>query len=437
MILQLELLILAVLVLANGLLAMSETALVSARSFRLQRRAEAGDRRAALALEVVRSPAVFLSTIQIGITLVGVWSGAFGGTTLAVELRQFLDRLPGLSRYSSSLSLALVVLGITYLTLILGELVPKRLALSNPERVSGLAARPMRWLSRLASPLVWVLARSTDVVLALLRVRGGSESEVTEEEITLILEQGAAAGRFEEQEPKIVQRLFRLADQRVGALSTPRSEIDWLDIDAPPEDLRKKITASHRSRLPVCEGDLDRLLGVVRAKRLLGVCLEGEALDLRQQLEPVPFVPESAPALSVLEVFRRERLHLAVVMDEYGGVQGLVTTDDILEALVGPIPESGEGAEPGVRKTAEGGWLLDGLASVESLKTILGVRQLPGEERGLFKTVGGFVMTQLQRVPKVGDEFTWGEYRFQVTRAGGLRVEEVRLTSLTRAGEVE
>lgn len=431
--LQLELLILVVLVLTNGLLAMSETALVSVRSFRLQRQAREGNRRAALALEVIRSPGVYLSTIQIGITLVGVWSGAFGGTTLAVELEQVFNRLPGVSRYSGSLSLALVVLGITYLTLVLGELVPKRLALSNPEKISGLAARPMRWLSRLATPLVWILARSTDSLFRLMGGRGGSESEVTEEEITLILEQGAAAGRFEEQEPRIVERLFRLADQRVGALSTPRSEIDWLEMQAPPEELRRKIKESRRSRLPVCEGSLDRLLGVVRAKRLLGACLDGEALDLRSQLEPVPFVPESAPALSVLEVFRQERLHLAIVIDEYGGVQGLVTTDDILEALVGRIPEPGEGAQPGVRQTPEGGWLLDGLASVESLKTILGVRHLPGEERGLFKTVGGFVMTQLQRVPEVGDELSWRDYRIRVTRAGGLRVEEVHLTRQARA----
>lgn len=425
--LSLELLVVVALVVANGVLALSETALVSARTARLERNAQKGSRRAATALRVVRAPEVFLSTVQIGITLVGIGAGAFGGRTLAVELQQVLDRVPELARYSGSLSVGLVVVGITYLTLIFGELVPKRLALTDPERYSGLVARPMSWLSSIGRPLVWLLSNSTDLVLRTLGVRPGQRPEVTEEEITLILERGAAAGRFAQEEPRIVERVFRLADLRVGALSTPRSEIHWLAVDAPQDQVHRQLKRSHRSRLPVCEGDLDQVLGVVRAKHLLRVCLDGERFDLRRELEPVPFVPESAPALNVLEVFRRERLHLAIVMDEYGGVQGLVTTDDILEALVGDIPEPGESTEPEVRREPDGAWLLDGRTSADQLKTMLGVKRLPGEGRGLFKTVGGFTMTQLERMPSEGDAFSWGGFDFEVLKVSGRRVDQVRM----------
>lgn len=430
--LSVELVILAALLLANGALAMSEVALVSARSVRLERRARAGDRRAETALELVRSPGVFLSTIQIGITLVGVGAGAYGGSTLALELEPLLDQLPGLSRYSGSLSVGLVVLAITYLTLVFGELVPKHLALADPEHVSSLVAQPVRWLATLARPQVWILSSSTNLVLKALGVRHSAQPELTEEEITLILKRGVAAGRFEEEEPRIVERVFRLADQRVGALCTPRSEIDWLAVDAPTEQVRDRLKRSRRSRLPVCDGHLDRVLGVVRAKRLLGACLDGESLDLRSALDPVPFVPEGAPALNVLEVFRRERLHLAMVMDEYGGVTGLVTTDDILDALVGEIPELGESEEPQVRRTPEAGWLLGGLTSIEQLKSVLGVRKLPGEERDLFHTVGGFVMTQLERIPREGDEFAFAGYQFKVVRISRLRVALVHLQPIDR-----
>lgn len=423
-----ELLVLAGLVLVNGLLALSETALVSALPVRLERKARQGNRRASAALELVQSPGVFLSAVQIGITLVGVGAGAFGGRTLALELQALLDRVPGVARYSGTLSVALVVLGITYLTLIFGELVPKRLALGDPERLAGWVANPMRWLARLGRPLVWLLSNTTDLVLRIIGVTPASRPEITEEEITLILERGAAAGRFEAQEPRIVERVFRLADLQVGSLSTPRSEIEWLSVDAPPEQVRERLASSQHSRLPVCEGGLDRVLGVVRAKNLLRTCLSGQPLDLRRESEPVPFVPESAPALRVLEVFRRERLHLAMVMDEYGGVSGLVTTDDILEALVGELPEPGESVEPAVRRTAAGTWQIDGLTSIEQLKAVLGVSRLPGEERSLYRTVSGFVMAQLERMPQEGDEFSYKGFHFRVVSLDGLRVGQVELT---------
>ena len=421
----LEIILLIILILLNGVLAMAEIAIVSARKVRLQRRAEQGDQKAQVALELAREPADFLSTVQIGITLVGVLAGAFGGATLAARVAPLFERIPALAPYSHAISLVLVVVTITYFSLVLGELAPKRLALNDAEKIAAFIAPSMDFLARIAAPLVRLLSYSSDVVLALFGVKKSSEPPITEDEVKVLIELGTQAGVFKEAEQDMVSGVFRLADRHVGTLMTPRTEIIWLDLEDPPEETRRKIMASVHSRMPVAEGDLDHILGVVQAKGLLARCLAGEPIDLRGALIPPQFVPESSPALKVLELFRKSRLHIAIVIDEYGGLQGLVTIIDILEAIVGDIPLTGEldGAEAVQRK--DGSWLLDGMLPVDEFKDIFRLNDLPGEGRGHYETMSGFVMTYLGRIPSEGDAFDWAGMHFEVLDMDGFRVDKV------------
>ena len=425
-----ELFVILLLILANGVFAMAEMALVSARKARLLEWAEAGNTRARAALELAQNPGEFLSTVQIGITLVGILAGAFGGARLAEPLADALRPLPGLGPYSETLSLGLVVGGIAYLSLVLGELVPKQLALTNPERLAAVLASPMRLVSRLASPAVRLLSRSTAAVLRLFRVHPIPEPPVTEGEIRHMMQQGAQAGVFEAAEHEMVQGVFRLGDRRIGALMTPRTDIVWLDLDDPPEELRRCILETVHSWLPVGRGDLDDLVGVARAKDLLVPLLTGQSEALEALIRPPVVVPESLPALGVLERFRQAGLHLALVVDEYGGVQGLVTPIDLLEALVGDLPDAGMPAEPAAVRRDDGSWLVDGMLPADELKALLPIGALPGEGTGAYQTVSGLVMQQLGRIPSTGDHFAWGGFRFEVVDMDGHRVDKVLVTPL-------
>lgn len=425
-----EIIFILLLLVANGVFAMSEMALVSARKARLRQRAGAGDARARAALELADAPDTFLSTVQIGITLVGILAGAFGGSTLAKQLAAQAARVPALAPYSEAVGLGLVVLAITYLSLVVGELAPKRIALNSPEKIAALVARPMRALSRLASPAVRLLSFSTAVVLRVLGVRASAEPPVTEEEIKVLIHQGAEAGVFEHSERQIVESVFRLDDRRVTALMTPRMEIVWLDADAPPEGIRRALAESHYSRFPVARGSLDNVLGVVKAKDLLGRCLAGEALDLRASAGQPLFVPEFQTALQLLELFKNAYTHFALVVDEYGSVQGLVTMHDVLEALVGDMPAAA-GTEADAVEREDGSWLLDGALLLDEFREIFPVGVLPGEERGGFETLAGFVMTQLGRVPRAADHFEWGGLRFEVVDMDGRRVDKVLVAPAT------
>ncbi len=433
-----EVLFILLLLVANGVFAMSELAVVSSRKARLQRMAEAGDARAGAALELANSPDRFLSTIQIGITLVGILAGAFGGATIAEQLGAQIERVPALAEYGEALGLLLVVVVITYLSLIIGELVPKRLALNNPERIAKLVARPMGLLSRFASPVVGVLSVSTSAILHILRLKASDEPPVTEEEIKVLIEQGTQAGVIMESEQEMVEGVFKLADRRVGALMTPRRDISWLNVNDPPEKLYGQISASPYSRFPVCLGALDNVVGVVKAKELLARCVTGETLDLRAAMKRPLFVPDSRSALQVLEAFKGGRTHVALVIDEYGSVEGLVTTNDILEAIVGDIaPTGAQGGEEAVRRE-DGSWLLDGALTVEEFKEIFTVGKLPGEERSSYHTLAGFVMSYLGRVPAVADHFEWQGLRFEVVDMDGKRIDKVLVTPVGRtsgAGE--
>src|SRR5918998_4015142 len=370
--------LIVVLTLLNGLLAMAETALVSSRKTRLRQRAEAGDRGARTALELADEPTRFLSTVQIGISLIGVLAGAFGGATLAEPLADVLAGVPGLAQYSWAVAFLIVVAAITYLSLIIGELVPKRLALNDPEAVSSRVARPMRFLSILASPGVWLLSASTEVVLRLLGARRSEEPPVTEQEFEALLKEGERAGVFEEEERELAIRALRLDDRPVRELMTPRPKIVWLDAEAPPQEHRRLVAESRHSYYPVARGDLDNLLGLASVKDAWARMMEGERVGLLEALRPPPLVPEGVPATAALEAFKRSGVPVALVIDERGNCEGLVTLTDILEALVGEVPDIHTPEEDApILQRADGSWLVDGLTAADELKARLGLRKLP------------------------------------------------------------
>lgn len=425
---MLEVSVVVLLILLNGIFAMSEIAVVSARKTRLRQWAEEGNAKARAALELANNPNQFLATIQIGITLVGILAGAFGGATIAKELTVILNDISWLAPYSHPLSLALVVGVIAYLSLIVGELVPKRLALNNPERLAMAIAAPMQVLSRVAYPAVHLLGLSTELLLRALGMRPSTEPLVTEEEIRALIEQGTQAGMFEEAEQEMVERVFRLGDRRVSAVMTPRTEIVWLDREASGLEIRRTITESAHSRFLVADGSLDNVLGVVHAKDLLAHILGEQVVNLEATLQQPLYVPESMRALKVLELFKQSGTHIALVIDEYGGIQGLVTPNDILEAIVGDLPEAGEQVEPLAVQREDGSWLLDGMLPVDEFKDLFDLGELPGEDQGIYQTLAGFVVMQLGRIPAATDYFVWEGLKIEVVDMDGNRVDKVLVT---------
>ena len=429
----LQILFLFLLILVGGYFAMSEMALVSARKARLQELARQGNKRAQRALELATTPNRFLATVQIAITLIGILSGAVGGVTIAERLAGYLARYPVLAAAAPPLAVGIVVLVTTFLTLVLGELLPKRLALSRAERIAMGVAGPMAALARLVAPAVWLLSVSVDGLLRLFRVRPSTEPPVSEEEIKILLEQGEAAGVFEVAELEMVAQVLRLDRRRVSALMTPRPDVVWLDLEDPPEELRRQVVESGYSRFPVSRGKLDEVAGILQVKDLFakGVSAQGEACwagDLTESLRPAVFVPETMPALQVLETFRAAASHIALVVDEYGSVQGLVTMNDVLEAIVGEVASEEETEEPEIVRRADGSYLLDGMLSVDEFKELFSVAALPGEERAHYHTLGGFVMTQMGRIPHAGESFDWDALHVEVMDMDGHRVDKVLVT---------
>jgi putative hemolysin len=325
-------------------------------------------------------------------TLIGILAGAFGGITLAEPLALRLKEIPTISPYSEFISFGVIVLGIAYLTLILGELVPKRLALSNPEKIASAMASYLGFLTRISSPFVFVLGASTDLAIWIMGIRPSTEPPLDEEEIKILIDQGTDAGVIEEAEQDIMERVFRLGDRRAGTLMTPRSEIVWLDIDDTPVVIQEKIAGQRYSLFPVCKDDIDNILGVVQAKDLLSCNLIDKQVSLKEALLPPLVVPDSMKALKVLERFKETGIHLALVLDEYGSVQGLITLADLLEALVGDIPHIDELKEPDAVKREDGSWLINGMLPIDDFKAIFEIDKLPKEDNGLYQTVGGFVM---------------------------------------------
>lgn len=423
----LEILIILLLMVANGVFAASEMAIVSARKTRLQELAERGDQNAQTALNVANAPDRFLSTVQIGITLIGILAGAFGGATLSETLAAYLNQVAALQPYSQQIAFGIVVLIVTYLSLIVGELVPKRLALNNAEKLAAAVASPMQVLTRLVSPIVSLLSCSTGLVLRLLGTDPNSVNEplVTEEEIKVLVRQGAEAGMFETAEQDMVERVFHLGDRQAVALMTPRFDLTWLDINDPAEVNHQKMTGSRHSRFPVCQETLDQVLGVVHVSDILNRSLSGEPIDLTAILRQPLFIPESTRALKILELFKQSGTHIAFVVDEYGVIQGVVTLNDVMEVIIGDIPFADQPHEADIIRRDDGSWLLDGTLPISELKELLELDHLPGEARGNFQTLGGFMITNLGRIPRSSDHFTWDGFRFEVVDMDGNRVDKV------------
>ncbi len=428
-----SLLIIFLLVILNGLFVMSELAIVSSRKVRLQQSINQGDKGARIALKLANDPNNFLAAAQIGITLIAIVSGAFGEKTFSELYKPLIEGIPALSRYSEGLAFGAAVLTITYLTLILGELVPKRLALNSPETIARFVASPMTILAKATAPVVYLLSRSTDLVLKLLGVRPSEEPQITEEEIKVLIEQGTEAGMFEQAEEDIMKRVFQLGDRRVSAIMTPRVDIIWLDLEDSDEENRQTLKEDAHSRFPVCRDGLDNLLGVMQVYELLMETIDGEALNFSKSLQAPVFIPESTRALRVLELFKQTGNQIAFVVDEYGVIQGMVTLTDILQALVGDLPSIGELEEPQAIQREDGSWLLDGMLPIYQFKEIIDLedKDLPGEHRGTYQTLGGFVVMYLGRIPISADHFNWGNLRFEVMDMDGNRVDKVLVAPTT------
>jgi putative hemolysin len=423
-----EIIIILLLILANGVLAMSEIAIVSSRAIRLQQQAANGNKGAQVALELADDPGRFLSTVQIGITLVGIFTGAFGGATLAGPLASFLTQFQPISRYSGPLAIAIVVVIITYLSLVIGELVPKRIALHNPERAAIMIAQPMASISRLAAPLVGLLSVSTALVLKLLGIGDREEGEVTEHDIEMMIGQGTESGVFEPIEHEMVKQVFRMSDQRAENLITPRPEVVSIDLEETPQVNHRKIIDHGHSYLPVIQGDLDHVQGYVRAVDLLAQSLLGQDLDYQAVLRAAQFVPERAPVFDVLERFKRSGDQIAFVVDEFGGIQGLLTHTDILEAIIGDIHEPEDELDPDIVQRADGTWLLDGMVPIHEFRQLFELKHLPGEEEGHFHTLGGFVITYLGRIPETGEQITVEGLQLEVVDMDSHRVDKLLVT---------
>lgn len=422
-----EILLIFVLILVNALLAMSEAALVASRKARLQQQAGEGNKSSALALKLIEDPNIFLSTIQIGITLIGVLAGAVGGATISEFLAAAMQNVPYIGEYSESIALGIVVVVITVLTIWLGELVPKRLGLNSPEKIAQTVAGPMLFISKVFSPLVKLLSGATNFVLSLLGVNASAEPPITEEELQMLISQGTQAGVFQEAEQEMMEGIFSLGDSRVYSLMTPRTELVWLDISDTLEEIRQKIADCPYSRFPVRQDSLETILGIVKSRDLLIESLSGKEFDLKSLLKPAFFIPETMFASRALELFKEKNTELLLVVDEFGGLQGLLTINDILEEIVGAM----EFEEPQATQRQDGSWLLDGMLEADEFKELFHFNALPHEDE--YETLSGFMMTQLGRVPQPSDSFELNGYRFEVMDMDGRRVDKVLVTTLPKS----
>ena len=423
-----EISIIIVLLLFNGIFAMSEIAVVSARKARLQQLANEGSSKAQIALELANAPGSFLSAIQIGITLIGIMAGAYGGATIATQFSFYLEKIPLLAPHRETISLAVVVIGITYFSLIIGELVPKRIGLNNPEKIAMMVAKPMRTLSMMTMPVVHLLNISTNAVFSILRIKPSEEPPVTEEEVKILMDQGARSGVFEEMEQDMVESVFRLADRKVSAIMTARPDVVSLDLDDPSEVNWAKITESGHSNFPVYRNTSDNVVGIASVKTLWAKMLTGQPVDLKQSLSQPLFVPENMPALKLLKRLKKSGKHVALVIDEYGTVQGIATPHDIFKSIVGDLASAHPLDQSYAVQREDGSWLLDGMIPIDEFKELFHISHIPNEEENLFNTLGGFVMMRLGRIPAVADHFEWAGLRLEVMDMDERRVDKVLVT---------
>lgn len=432
--------VILLLVLLNGVLAMTELAIVSARKGRLQQLADNGNKGAGIAIELASDPGKFLSTVQIGITLIGIANGAFGGATLTEPVANLLGGLPGFSSDSTQAAGFIVVVGITYLSLVIGELVPKQLALQHPETVSSLVAPMMKFLSTAFRPIVWFLSVSNNLVLKLLRIGENDEPSITEDEIRVMLMQATDAGIFERAEQEMVAGVFGLGDRTAGELMTPRHAIKWIDISEPDAVNSSTIKDNPYSLYPVIDDNPDNVVGIVSMHKILQQFLEGEQLNIRSAMIPALFVPEILPVLQVLKVMRDEKTNMAIVIDEYGGVEGLITGQDVISGMVDELgtasAEGPEKSEDAILQ-ADGTWLVEGQLGAHEFRELFGIVELDGEEAGRFETIAGYVLDELGHIPVVGETVETVGYTIEVVAMEGYRIQQVKVAARETTDEQE
>lgn len=421
-----EIFILVGLILLNGIFAMAEIALITAQKNRLEQLAKEGDRAAEIAIKLRSDPTQFLSTIQIGITAIGILCGIVGEGFLAAPLSLWLQffGIPG--PFHSLLATFLVFVGITYFTIVIGELIPKRLAQNNAEAVARVMARPIAFLAQLSRPIVAILSFSTDSILRLFGKSGQNVSKVTEDDIYAILMEGSKVGAIEEEELELVRKVFNLQDRQAASIMTPRSEIDYIDISKPFERNLEKILASHHSRLPVCNGGLENTLGFFSSRTAIRQVLKNGNININDGLRPLIYIPESLTGIRVLEEFRDASVRLGLVVGEYGDILGLITVQDLLEALIGEFKKPRHPHDMWSQEQEDGSWILNGLAPIAELKELLGLKTIPEEEKGRYHTLSGMILWLEGRLPRKGDIVYWEDWRFEVLTTGGNRVEQVR-----------
>ncbi|MGZ7068475.1 MAG: hemolysin family protein [Methanobacterium sp.] len=424
-----EILIIFILIIFNGLFVLSEIALVSARKIKLQLMANEGDKRAETAIDLIDDPNNFLSTIQIFITLISIFAGTFGGATIAQRLDAYLTEINFFQPYTGLISVIIVVLLITYFTLILGELVPKRVAIDNSENIAVVVARPVQILSRIITPVVYFLSASMNLVLRILRVKEPEEEEVAEDQIKLLIEEGTRTGEFEKAEEEMINRIFELDERRINTLMTPKTDIVWIDANESEEEIQKRIFESKHSILPVSEGFLDNFLGVIQIKDIIKTCSIEDKLDIRNYLREPLIVPENSYALNVLKQFKKtaEDVHIAIVVDEYGDIEGLITLYDILESIVGDLPTT---EDLKAVQRSDGSWLIDGSINIDDFKPIFNIEKLPNEETGDYHTLAGFIITYLGRMPQTEEIFTWNGLQFEILDMDGYHIDKILVSKL-------
>lgn len=420
---MIEILIILGLILLNGIFSMAEMALVSSRKTRLETQAARGDKRAKEALKLMEKPDAFFSTVQIGITLIGILTGIFSGEALKTDLIAYLSRFDWIAPYASASATAIIVIILTYFTLILGELVPKRIGLSRPESISKLVATPMRLLSKAAYPFVWFLSKSTHYTVKLLNIQG-KDTQVTEEEIKAIISEGTEQGTIEEAEQEIIERVFHLGDRNITSLMTHRNDIVWFSLNKDEEKIKEKIIAEPHSVYPVCDGDIDNIKGVVSIKDLY---VHESSTLLSEIMQPTLFVPENNTAYQVLERFKETKIHCCFVVDEYGSLLGMITLNDILEAIVGDIPEIDE-EDYEITEREDGTYFVDGQIPFYDFLRTFEKTEWMNEGEHDFDTLAGFILHQLERIPHTGDRLDWRGFTFEVADMDGHRIDKVLVT---------
>jgi putative hemolysin len=426
---SLEILFVLILLVANGIFAMAEIALVAARKAKLKILVEEGHAGAKLALDLANSPGRFLSTVQVGITLVGVLAGAVGGAKLSSALASVFANVPVIGPFAETVSLGIVVGLITFLSVIIGELVPKRLALNNPERIASSLAGPMNGLSALASPVVSLLNHSSDFVMRAMGVRKAAESSVSEEEVRVLIDEGLSAGIFKKAEKEMVEGVFELDEQTAGDLMTPRARMIWLSLDDSDEENWRRIAGSGHSHFPVYQGTRDNVIGMISVKSLWANLSLAGRVELRALVTPPLYVPTAMPAGKLIEEFKKSGKHIALVVDEFGGLQGLVTLNDVMMAIVGNLPEREQRHDPKAVLRQDGTWLIDAMLDIDEAKTSLGIDDdLPGEDENRFSTLGGFILFRLGHIPREGEKFQWGRFEFEVIDMDRQRIDKVLVT---------